>query len=125
MSAENKALIRQFLEAVSGKDKTAAILTEYITDEEMVQHIAGFESAFPRYEITAEDMIAEGDKVAVRARVQGTHKGDLMGIAPTGKQVSLPVLVIYRIADGKIAQYWLSVNQLELMQQLGVAPSMG
>ena len=88
----------------------------------MKQHIAFFEASFPRYELLAEDLIAEADQVTVRAVFKGTHQGDLMGIAPTGKQVELPFIIIYRIAGDKIVQHWMSVDQMALMQQLGVVP---
>jgi predicted ester cyclase len=82
-----------------------------------------FEAAFPGYELSADDLIAEGDKVVLRATFHGTHRGDLMGVAPTGKSVTLPLIIVYRIADGKIADHWLAVDRMELMQQLGVLPA--
>ncbi|UCE07152.1 MAG: hypothetical protein JSW07_03710, partial [bacterium] len=65
MIEENKALIRQYLAALSGKDKPESIINIYVNDEKLKQHIKLFESAFPRYKLIIEDMIAEGDKVAV------------------------------------------------------------
>ena len=70
-----------------------------------------------------EDMIAEGDKVAVRFTLRGTHGGDLMGIPPTGKPVAVTGIDINRIADGKIAERWANFDALGLMQQLGVIPT--
>jgi len=70
-------------------------------------------------------MIAEGDKVVVRSTFRGTHKGDLMGIPPTGKQVTMPLILIYRIADDKIVEHWMQADALGLLQQLGVIPPMG
>ena len=127
MSAkESKAFIRRYFDAM-GKDKSVATMDEYIADadEELKQHIAAFEAAFPGYGMIVEDMIAEGDKVVVRGAMHGTHKGDLMGIPPTGKQVTMPVIIIYRIADGKIVEHWMIADQLGLMQQLGVFPPPG
>jgi steroid delta-isomerase-like uncharacterized protein len=123
---ESKAFIRRYFDAM-GKDKSVATMDEYIADadEELKQHVAAFEVAFPGYGIIVEDMIAEGDKVVVRGTMQGTHKGDLMGIPPTGKQVTMPVIIIYRIADGKIVEHWMLADQLGLMQQLGVSPPPG
>ncbi|MBW2369938.1 MAG: ester cyclase, partial [Deltaproteobacteria bacterium] len=69
-----------------------------------------------------DDMIAEGDQVAVRAVTKGTHKGDLLGLPPTGKEVIQPFHVVYRIANGKIIEHWMVINRLEVMQQLGVIP---
>lgn len=122
MSTENKAFIQRYLEALSGKDKPAATVNQYVANVHLKEHIDMFEAAFPRYQLRAEDMIAEGDKVAVRATFQGTHKGVLMGIAPTGKQVTISLMLIYRIANGKIIEHWMNADQLGLMQQLGVVP---
>jgi predicted ester cyclase len=124
MSAENKAYIRRYFEALSGKDKPRALQDEYIaaSDEELKDHIMFFEASFPHYELIADDMIAEGDKVAVLARFRGIHEGDLMGIAPTGKKVDVPFAITYRLAGGKIAQHWMSFDRMALMEQLGVAP---
>jgi predicted ester cyclase len=122
MSAEeNKALIRRYFEALSGQDKPANIVNIYVADEQLKEHIAVFEEGFPRYQLTADDLIAEADKVAVRATFTGTHKGELMNITPTGKQVTVSLMLLYRIADGKIVDHWMVADQLGLMQQLGVA----
>ena len=96
-----------------------------MADDELKQHVAAFETGFPRYQLIADDLIAEGDRVAVRATVRGQHKGEFMGAPPTGKPVSLPVIIIYRVAKGKIVQHWLSVDRLALMEQLGLAPAAG
>jgi predicted ester cyclase len=126
MSTEdNKTFIRRYFEALSGKDKATAVVDRYVTDEELKHHIAFYEAAFPNYELIAEDMVAEGDKVVVRSTFRGTHKGDLMGIAPTGKQVTMPLILIYRLADDKIVEHWMQADALGMMQQLGVIPPMG
>ena len=121
MSAEqNKAFIRQYFAAFSGKDKPPALLDGYVagSDPELKQHIAYFEAAFPRYELIAEDMIAEGDRVTVRAFIRGTHQGEFMGIPPTGRTFTSSGIIIYRIADGKIVQHWMQTDVLGLMQRL-------
>lgn len=120
---ENKDFIRRYFEAISGKDKPAAVVNGYVTDEELKRHIAQFDAAFPSYQLTAEDMITEGDKVVVRSTFRGTHNGDFMGIPPTGKQVTIPVFLIYRIADDKIAEHWMQADSLGLLQQLGAIPA--
>ena len=126
MSTEdNKTFISRYFEALSGKDKATAAVNRYVTDEELKHHIALYEAAFPNYELIAENMIAEGDKVVVRSTFRGTHKGDLMGIAPTGKQVTMPLILIYRIADDKIVEHWMQADALGMLQQLGVIPPMG
>ncbi len=122
-SEENKAFIRHYFEALSVKDKPAAVVNRYVSDEELKHHIAQYEAAFPGYQLTAEEMIAEGDKVVVRSTFHGTHKGDLMGIPPTGKQVTMPLILIYRIVDDKIVQHWMQADSLGLLQQLGAIPA--
>jgi predicted ester cyclase len=121
---ENKAFVHQYLDALS-KDKSTATVDQYVadSDEELKQHIAFFDVVFPNYQITADDVIAEGDKVVVRGTVHGTHKGDLMGIPPTGKRVEFPLIIIYRVTDGKIVEHWMVADQLSMMQQLGVVPA--
>jgi len=74
---------------------------------------------------TVEDQIAEGDKVMTRWTYRGTHKGDLMGIAPTDKQVTVTGICIDRIVGGKIVEEWGEMDNLGMMQQLGVVPPMG
>ncbi len=118
----NKEFITRYYAAISGKPKPAATVAEYVSEDAMKHHIEFFEAAFPNYELFADDLIAEGDKVCVCARFRGTHEGDLMGIAPTGKTVMLPFIIVYRIADGKIAGHTMAIDQLDLMKQLGVMP---
>jgi len=72
------------------------------------------------YELIGDDLIKEGGKVAVRATFHGVHQGDLMGIAPTGKEVSISLRLIYEIDNDKIANHWMVADQFALMQQLGV-----
>ncbi len=98
-------------------------MNEYVTDEELKHHIAQFEAAFPNYVLTADDTVAEGDKVAVRSTFYGIHNGAFMGIPPTGKQVAVPVFLIYRIANDKIVQHWMQADSLGLLQQLGAFPA--
>lgn len=121
-TAENRAFIRRYQEAISGKEKPPALVNQYVADEALRQHIAGTEATFPCYEIIAEDLIAEGDKVVVRFTVRATHQGDFMGIPATGRQVNVPGIIIYRIADQKIVGYWMHSDVLALMQQIGVQP---
>ena len=119
-TATNKDLITRYFAALSGQAKSAASIAEFGDSPALIQHIETFEAAFPRYELFADEMIAEGDNVAVCARFRGTHNGDLMGIAPTGKQVAMPFIIVYHIADGKIASFNLAFDQMDLLKQLGV-----
>lgn len=82
-------------------------------------------SAFPDLQITPEDLIAEGDKVTMRYAWRGTHKGELMGIPATGKQVVTSGISILRVANGQIAEQWDSFDNLGMLQQIGVIPTMG
>jgi steroid delta-isomerase-like uncharacterized protein len=77
-------------------------------------------TAFPDIHFTVDDMIDAGDKVIVRWTSTGTHKGELRGIAPTGKKIQITGTTICRFSDGKIAEQWVTWDALGLMQQLGV-----
>jgi steroid delta-isomerase-like uncharacterized protein len=77
--------------------------------------------AYPDLKITAEDLIAEGDKVVGRQVVTGTHRGEYMGIPPTGRSVTYNEIFIFRVADdGRIAEIWGVVDVLAQLRQLGV-----
>ena len=82
-----------------------------------------FRNAFPDYWMEITHLVAEDDRVAARFRQGGTHDGDLMGIAPTGKKVEWTEIGILRIADGKVVESWYDVDMLGLMGQLGVGGS--
>ena len=84
---------------------------------------AGFRAAFPDIEVTVEDQIAEGDGVVTRWTARGTHQGDLQGLAPTGKRLALSGVSIDRLVDGKVVEHWEYYDQLDMLQQLGVAPT--
>jgi predicted ester cyclase len=72
---------------------------------------------------TVEDLIFDGDKVVGRFLMSGTHRGEFMGIAPTGRSVTMSGVDIVRIAGGKITEFWYAEQMLELMQQLGAVPT--
>lgn len=82
-------------------------------------------TAFPDLHITTDDLIAEGNKVTKVWTAHCTHKGDLMGIPATGKSVVVTGIEVFRIADGKIAELWASMDNLGMFQQLGVIPPLG
>ena len=122
-SQESKALVERYLKAINGNVKSAKLSDEYIADSDQAlkQHIAVAEAAFPRYSLDPEDIFAEGDKVLMRFTLRGTQHGDFMGIPPTGRTVAVPGLIVYRIADGKIAEHWIQMDNMAMLQQLGVA----
>ena len=80
-------------------------------------------NAFPDGRLTVNDQVAEDDKVVARWSFTGTHKGQLMGIAPTGKQVAMTGISITRIINGKIVEAWEEWDSLGMMQQLGLVPA--
>ena len=118
----NKEFILRYFEALN-KDKSPATVDMYIAEQPLKDHIVMVESAFPGYQLTAEEMLAEGDMVFVNATVTATHKGELMGIAPTGKTVTYSVALTYRIEDGKIVDHWMLSDLFGLLQQLGATVS--
>ena len=82
--------------------------------------VAMFRSAMPDLRVVVEDMIAEGDKVAARYTLEGTHAGELFGIPPTGKRLSVKSISVERVSGGKIREHWRITDSLDMMQQLGV-----
>jgi steroid delta-isomerase-like uncharacterized protein len=132
--AENKALIRHYIEEVWNKGNVDAIdelaaenYARYPTGvgaplnrEGQKQRIRGFRQAFPDLRLTIEDMVAEDDKVVFRMSFRGTHQGTFMGIAPTGRQMTFSVIDIARIVDGKLVEHWGNRDDLSMLQQLGV-----
>ncbi len=81
-----------------------------------------FRHAFPDWRSDVQQLIAEGDLVAENFIAHGTHRGAVMGETPTGREVVLRGVNIFRIADGKIVERWGRLDQLGLLQQLGLAP---
>jgi predicted ester cyclase len=84
------------------------------------ENVERYLAAFPDGRITVEDQLAEGDMVATRWTGRGTHEGDLIGIAPTGKQATVTGMTISRVEGGKIVQEWTNWDTFGLMVQLGV-----
>jgi steroid delta-isomerase-like uncharacterized protein len=143
MSTEdNKALARRFHEEIFSQGNITLI--DEICDANWTYHDPGdpqgtwprgpqgarqlinlYRTAFPDLQFTYEDQVAEGDKVVSRWTVRGTHKGELMGIPPTGKQTTVTGITIMRIADGKIAEDWANFDALGMLQQFGVIPAPG
>jgi steroid delta-isomerase-like uncharacterized protein len=137
--AENKTVAVRFNEDVWGRGDEAAL--EELLAPDFVEHdplpgqspdreghrqiLAAFRSAFPDLHVTTEDVVAEGEKVVSRWTARGTHRGELMGIAPTRNGVTIKGIDVLRVAGGRIVARWARSNDLELMQQLGAVPAPG
>jgi steroid delta-isomerase-like uncharacterized protein len=136
MSEENKALARQFNEEVWNNKNLDAInelMADGVVDHDIppglpsgadgVKALVGmYVKAFPDVKITIDDLVAEGDRVVSRWTATGTHNGELMGIPATGKQVTVTGIDISRYSGGKIVEHWGELDQMGMMQQLGVIP---
>jgi steroid delta-isomerase-like uncharacterized protein len=133
MSAEeNKAVIRRLGEVLNAGNLDAVddiLAPDYVRHdpspllkeagpEEYKEAFARLRRAFPDARWTLEDMLADGDKVIGRWRFRGTHEGPFFNIPPSGKQVTHPIIAIYRIADGRIAEDWHIFHALGLWQRL-------
>jgi steroid delta-isomerase-like uncharacterized protein len=135
MSEENKAIARRFFEQVwnEGKlDRFEEFIAQDVvphtgpgvTDaESMKQSLAMIRDALPDINIVLDDELTVEDKVVTRFTISGTHKGDFNGIPATGKQAVWSGITIYRLAGGKIVEFWTQVDNLGMMQQLGVIPA--
>lgn len=134
--AANKALIRRFFEEVwstGDLSRRDAFLAEGyrghmagaaqpIDRDGWTAWFQGFRAAFPDARFTVEDMVAEGDRVAARLTMRGTHLGPLNGVPPTGRTVVVSGMSLERVADGRSVEGWNENDALGLLQQLGVLP---
>jgi steroid delta-isomerase-like uncharacterized protein len=138
MSAQaNRALIRRYYEELWNRWDLAVadeIIAEDLTFRGSLavrvrsragfkQYVAMVRGAFPDFHNTIEDLVAEGDRVAVRLSYRGTHRGDLFGMAPTGKKISYAGAALFRIVGGKIVDGWVLGDTLRLLRQLGALPA--
>ena len=89
----------------------------------VIEAVRGYRDAFPDLTMTASQVIAEGDYVAVRWTARGTHKGELFGMPATGKEATVTGITIDRWADGKLAESWTNWDTLGLLQQIGAMPA--
>lgn len=133
MVADNKAIYREYIQRVFNEGRVE-LLDDYLAPAYAVQEgapgtppgaegvrqaVAMFRDAFPDLNITLEEVIGEGDTVAARSTVRGTHRGGIMGIPPTGKQVSVGSLTMIHMENGKLTASWVKTDIGELMRQLG------
>lgn len=87
------------------------------------QAIGVFLNAFPDSRFPIDVIVAEGDRVAVQHSLRGTHNGEFQGVPPTGKPVVVPAIVIFRLADGRVAETWLNAELVGLLMQIGAIPT--
>jgi predicted ester cyclase len=138
MSTENKRVVQQMVNVVQNqhqldrmKDFFAPNFVNHLDHDpasplnsvEKAQQVFGqMFVAFPDLRVTIQHQVAEGDIVMTHKCFQGTHLGDFMGVAPTGKPVTFAVIDILRLETGKIVEHWAIQDRLGLMQQLGLLP---
>ncbi len=135
---ENKIIVRRFFEVGSSRGDLDA--ANELLAPDFVLHVplpcspgvrginevvSACRAAFQDLDVTVVDMVAEKDMVAARFTARGIHKGDFMGLPPTGKPIAMTGMEIFRLENGKIAELWGEANLLGLMQQLGILPPMG
>ena len=136
-TAENEVLIRRWFQAFNERDWPAEAA---VHAADFVAHVAGappldnagwsafiaaFGAAFPDFQLIVEDVVAAGDRVAVRWVFHGTQQGEFQGVAPTGKPVRISAMEINRIAEGKVAEHWVVLDLLGILQQLGAIQAPG
>ena len=130
---KNKSLVQRYFDEMNKGNRS--YLDEYFGANYIYHGSAGdldaegfkaqhdmFLTAFPDSKASAEDIIAVGDKVVTRWKIHGTQSGELQGIPPTGKEVTVTGIIITRVDNGKAVEEWEAFDQLSLMQQLGVIP---
>jgi steroid delta-isomerase-like uncharacterized protein len=121
MTEENKAIARRVYEIVSTGDfgRAAEIVDQDAPDNELLpddppaklidtfkETFSEAREGFPDLSVTVEEVMAEGDRVTARVVMRGTHRGEFQGIPPTGKQVEVKAIDMFRISNGKIVEHW-------------------
>ena len=140
-ATSNKATFRRFHDAFanSGDSEFISKTINEIVEPDVKNHtpveatgaqvikelFARLHRAFPDLQVTVEDLIEEGDKVAGRNTLTGTHQGEYMGLPPTGRSVTYNEIIIFRFVNGRIAETWGVVDVFSQMKQLGMIPSTG
>ena len=132
---QNKALVRQVLKLIDERNLDEAFelyALDYIYHGPGGQELRGrdgirglwevFLVGLPDLHSTIEDMVSEGDKLVLRWRIEGTHTGEFLGVAPTNTEINLGITEIFRIANGQLAEAWDQYDRLDLMQQIGAIP---
>jgi steroid delta-isomerase-like uncharacterized protein len=131
MVARNKETLQRFMDAANSGDLDVidslvhpeAVIRTPLPVPGLTEVFVRLRTAFPDLRVVVEDMVAEGDKVVCRNRVTGTHLGEYMGRAATGRAVSYEEMFVIRFVDGLIAETWGVVDVLTQMRQLGFLPT--
>lgn len=139
MSEQNKTIERRLIEQVWNRGNFA-VVDEMIASDYLChssdpatethgtagyrQFYARLRDAFPDFQVTVEDQIAEGDRVVTRWRASGTHRGEFQGIPPTGRHAVITGITIDRIAGGKVVEGWTNSDDLGMMRLLGIVPAL-
>lgn len=135
-SEENKTLGRRIVEAINSGNLTTideVFAPSYVDRtpfpgstpdrEGYKQSLTAFRAAFPDFRYTIDDEIVAGDKLVHRLTGRGTQKGEFQGVPATGKQATWSEIHIGRVVNGKVVEHWGLLDQLGMMQQLGLAPA--
>ena len=136
MSEGNRELTRRFYELVNAGEVDALMelmADDFVDHEEFPglpsdkhgvrQFFTMMREAFSDFRIEPHDVVVEGDRVAVRMSMTGTHDGDFMGIPASGRKIDVPGFDLVRIRDGKAVEHWGVTDNLAMMQQLGAIPA--
>jgi steroid delta-isomerase-like uncharacterized protein len=135
MAATNAELVRQIFDEINKGDLESAgklLAPGYINygfpgipsgPEGFTMVIGMFRSAFPDMNVRVDEVIADGDRVATRGRMTGTHQGEFMGIPASGRSVDIGYIDIWRAEDGKLAENWVEMDRVGLLQQIGAIPA--
>jgi len=122
--ADLKGLSRRWLEDGYGRNDAAAMEAlmplQMLEESSWREQIAALHGAFPDLTATIDEQIAEHDRVMTRVTLRGTHTGDLLGLAPTGKPIELTIVELHTWKDGQIADLWNSFHPVVVLMQLGV-----
>jgi predicted ester cyclase len=139
MSESNKAAVRRLFDEVWNKGNLQVVDELYAPSyahhdsstpdfgqgpDSEKKRVTLYRNAIHDFRLTIEDLFTDGETVTVRWSCRGIHKGELNGIAPTGKQVAITGISIARFAGGKMVEGWINWDALSLMQQLGVVPEL-
>lgn len=124
MFEENKAMVRRLVEAINAGEENAVVEELFAprAARRVKRLFAEFRSAFPDWHEEIVELVAEGDKVAGRFRCSGTHLGEFLGEAPTGKSMEVVEVFFLRAKGGRFVDFWGLEDSLGRMRQLGLLP---